>query len=86
MLRELFHGPMIVNGGYTKETAGAAIARDETDLVAFGVPFLANPDLPERFAASAPLNEPDTASFYSGGARGYVDYPSLEQVGAGASR
>jgi N-ethylmaleimide reductase len=82
VLRQLFRGPMIVAGGFTKETAEAAIAADETDLVAFGVPFIANPDLPERFAAGAPLSEPDRTSFYGGSERGYVDYPALSTVGA----
>ena len=85
-LRKAFRGPIVLNGGRDLTTGNAALAEGEADAIAFAQKFLANPDLPERFAASAPLNEPDTASFYSGGARGYVDYPSLEQVGAGASR
>ena len=48
------------------------------DLVAFGQLFLANPDLPERFRRSASLNQPDPATFYTGGAKGYIDYPVLE--------
>lgn len=79
-LRELFHGPIIANGGYDKATAEAVIDRGEADLVAFGVPFIANPDLPERFASGAPLAKPDPALFYMGGERGYVDYPALEVV------
>jgi N-ethylmaleimide reductase len=47
------------------------------DLVSFGAPFLANPDLPERFAEGAPLNPPNPATFYGGGAVGYTDYPAL---------
>ena len=47
------------------------------DLIAFGVPFLANPDLPVRYTRSAPLNAPDQATFYAGEAKGYIDYPVL---------
>ena len=72
-----FGGPMIVNGGYTRETGNAAIASGTADLVSFAALVIANPDLPERFRRSAPLNEPDRASFYEGGAKGYVDYPVL---------
>jgi N-ethylmaleimide reductase len=82
LLREAFRGPLIVNGGYGRDTADAAIAAGEGDLVAFGVPFLANPDLAERFAEAAPLNAPDRDTFYGGGERGYVDYPTLQTAGA----
>jgi N-ethylmaleimide reductase len=47
------------------------------ELVAFGVPFLANPDLPKRLEMNAPLNAPDSATFYGGSAKGYTDYPVL---------
>ncbi len=76
-LRERFRGPMIVNGGYTLETAEAEISSGRADLVSFGSSFLANPDLPERFAAGAALNAPNPATFYGGGAAGYTDYPAL---------
>ena len=81
-LRAIFRGALIANGGYGRETAGAALARGEADLVAFGVPFLANPDLVRRFREGAPLNTPDRATFYTGGERGYTDYPLLETAGA----
>lgn len=81
-LRRLFHGPIIANGGYDKASGEAVIARGEADLVAFGVPFIANPDLPERFATGAALAKPDPALFYSGGERGYIDYPALEVTNA----
>jgi hypothetical protein len=55
----------------------AAIARGEADLVAFGVPFLANPDLPARYRNNASLNPPDQATFYAGEEKGYIDYPAL---------
>ena len=54
------------------------LAAGEADAVAFGVLFIANPDLPRRFALSAPLNEPDPATFYAQGPAGYIDYPFLE--------
>ena len=69
-------GAWMVNNGYTKELAEKAVA-DGADLVAFGVPFLANPDLPARLKAGAPLNVPDKTTFYGGGARGYTDYPTM---------
>ncbi|HLL84902.1 MAG TPA: alkene reductase [Longimicrobium sp.] len=81
-LRAIFRGTLIANGGYGRETAEAALARGEADLVAFGIPFLANPDLPRRLREGAPLNTPDRATFYSGGERGYVDYPTLEAAAA----
>lgn len=77
-LRKLFPGPVIANGGYSRETAEAILQSGEADLVAFGVPFIANPDLPARFAAGAALAQPDSALFYTGGERGYIDYPALE--------
>ncbi|MCW3054564.1 MAG: alkene reductase [Chthonomonadales bacterium] len=76
-IRKVFRHPLIVNGGYTRETANDAIASGAADLVAFGVPFISNPDLPQRLAANAPLNPSDRATFYGGGAEGYTDYPEL---------
>jgi N-ethylmaleimide reductase len=80
-LRAIFRGALIANGAYGRDTADDAIARGEADLVAFGVPFLANPDLPRRLREGAPLNTPDRATFYTGGERGYTDYPALETAG-----
>jgi N-ethylmaleimide reductase len=65
----------MVNNGYTKEMAQSAISSGSADLVAFGVPFLANPDLVSRFQHDHPLNAPDQATFYGGGEKGYTDYP-----------
>lgn len=76
-LRERFDGPYMANLGYTKSRANAAIAAGNVDLVAFGVPFIANPDLVERFAEDAPLNQADPKSFYGGTEKGYTDYPTL---------
>jgi len=77
-LRDRFDGLYIANGGYDKERGNKNIAEGHADLVAFGIPFLANPDLPERFRIDAPLNEADQATFYGGDEHGYTDYPSLE--------
>jgi N-ethylmaleimide reductase len=77
ILRDIFDGTLIVNGGYDARTGNAAIARGEADLVAFGVPFLANPDLPTRYRNGASLNAPDQATFYAGEEKGYIDYPTL---------
>jgi N-ethylmaleimide reductase len=77
-LRRIFGGTVIVNGGYDRAAGAAAVASGEADLVAYGVLYLANPDLPERFRRNAPLNQPDVATFYMGEGKGYVDYPTLE--------
>ena len=69
-------GAWMVNNGYDKSLAETAVAEGD-DLVAFGVPFLANPDLPERLRTGAPLNKPDKTTFYGGGTKGYTDYPTL---------
>ncbi len=75
--RENFHGTLIGNMGYTAEEAEQAIIEGKLDAVAFGVPYLANPDLPERIAANAPLNEANSKQFYSPGPEGYTDYPTM---------
>jgi len=77
-LKQLFGGRYIANERFTKATADQVLAADEADAVAFGVPFLANPDLPERFRLDAPLNAPDQPTFYSPGPKGYTDYRSLQ--------
>ena len=82
LLRERFGSAFILNGGYNQETGNAALAAGAADLVSFGVLFLSNPDLPERFAEGAPLNEPDRKTFYIGGERGYIDYPTRDAVSA----
>lgn len=75
--RAAFKGVLIGNMGYTADEAEQAIAEGKLDAVAFGTSFLANPDLPERIAAKAPLNAPNPATFYSPGPEGYTDYPAL---------
>lgn len=77
LLRRAFGGTLIVNAGYDARSGAAAIAAGEADLVAYGVPFLANPDLPARYRSGAALNTPDRATFYSGEEKGYTDYPAL---------
>jgi N-ethylmaleimide reductase len=76
-LRKRFAGAYIANNGYNFELASKVLAADQADLIAFGKPFLANPDLVERLQRGAPLNAPDKATFYGGGAKGYTDYPVL---------
>ena len=70
--------PIIINTGFDKAKANAVLAIGNADLVAFGVPYIANPDLVERFRIDAPLNKPDPALFYGVGAKGYSDYPVIE--------
>jgi 2,4-dienoyl-CoA reductase-like NADH-dependent reductase (Old Yellow Enzyme family) len=76
-LKAAFGGVYIANEKFTYETAEHAVETGEADAVAFGKLFIANPDLPQRFALQAPLNEPKVPEFYAGGAMGYTDYPSL---------
>jgi N-ethylmaleimide reductase len=78
--RPLYPGTIIVAGGYTLERANAVLEEGVADLVAFGQLFLANPDLPERFRRGAKLNKPDAETFYTPGAKGYIDYPTLEEA------
>ena len=80
-LRKLFGGVFVANEGFTKASAEETLAAGEADAVAFGVPFIANPDLPERLRVDAPLNAAHAETFYAPGPKGYVDYPALEAVG-----
>jgi N-ethylmaleimide reductase len=79
-LRAAFTGRIIVCGNYTAESGAARIASGLADAVAYGRPFIANPDLVERFRLGAALNKPDPTTFYGGGEQGYTDYPALETV------
>lgn len=81
-LRRLWPRPLILAGGFDAAIADAAIAAGHADAIAFGRQFIANPDLPARLAAGAPLNAYDRTTFYGGGAKGYVDYPALDAVAA----
>lgn len=73
-LRDTFDGAWMVNNGYTRHMAMSAISSGYADLVAFGKPYIANPDLVERFRENAPLNHPIQSAFYGGGEQGYIDY------------
>lgn len=74
-----YDGPLMTNGGYDRESAIEVVEEGKADMVAFGRKFIANPDLVERLRLDAPLNEPDEDTFFGGGARGYVDYPTLDE-------
>ncbi len=73
-LRKCFKGAFLTCGGYTRDTAEAALAKNSADLIVFGKLFLANPDLPKRFEAGLPLNAWDESTFYGGTDKGYTDY------------
>ena len=75
--RAHYKGVLIGNMGYTPQEAASAIESGQLDAVAFGTSFLANPDLPARLKAGAALNAPDPSTFYTPGAKGYTDYPTL---------
>jgi N-ethylmaleimide reductase len=77
-MRESFGGIWMVNNGYDRETAERALADGQADLVAFGRPFISNPDLVRRLREGAPLTPPNQDTFYGGGAEGYTDYPTLD--------
>ncbi len=84
VFRPLFRGTVITNGSYDKERATSVLAEGMADLVSFGVPFVANPDLVARLRLDpVPLNAPDPATFYGTGPGGYTDYPTLEAVSRG---
>jgi N-ethylmaleimide reductase len=79
-LRPVYQGVYFANGGFTKESGEALLEQGHADAIAYGTKLLANPDLPDRFRQNAPLNQPDQATFYAPGERGYTDYPTLEGV------
>lgn len=76
-MRLRFSGKIFVNGGFGPDSARERMAEGIADGISFGRPFIANPDLVRRISERAPLNAGDTNTFYSGGAQGYVDYPTL---------
>ena len=76
-VRANFPGALVLNMGFSPQEAAQAISEKQADAIAFGTPFLANPDLPARIRAGAPLNAPDAATFYSAGPKGYTDYPCM---------
>jgi N-ethylmaleimide reductase len=75
-----FKHDLILSGNYSAEKAEAALEKGDADLVAFGRPFLANPDLVERLKSKLPLNQPRFDLFYTAGAEGFTDYPVFEHV------
>ena len=75
--RRIYRGTLITNTGYDRDKGNQAIASGRADLVAYGVPFISNPDLVERFARGAELAKADPATFYSPGPKGYTDYAPL---------
>ena len=77
-MKKIFGGAFIANEGFNQKTAEVEIASGQADAVAFGQLFIANPDLPARFARHAPLNLPDPDTFYASGSKGYTDYPFLK--------
>lgn len=77
-LRPHYNGLYFANGGFTRESGAELLAQGSADAISYGVKFLANPDLPERFRRGAELNAADKSTFYTPGERGYTDYPTLE--------
>jgi N-ethylmaleimide reductase len=76
-MRQVYRNALILNGGYDLKQGNAAIADGAADAIAYGVPFIANPDLVERFRHNLSLNPPDPTTFYTHDAKGYTDYPVL---------
>lgn len=77
VLRKHYKGTLIINGGLNLETGQAALASKTADAIAYGSPFISNPDLVERFQQGSELTPPDPSTFYSDGPKGYTDYPRL---------
>lgn len=80
VIRQHYKGPLILNSDFDAVKAQAALDSGVADGIAFGRPFIANPDLVERLRTGAPLNAWDASTFYTQGAEGYTDYPALEAV------
>ena len=78
-LRDIYDGVYMANNGYDKNRAVSSLAQGDSDLVAFGIPFIANPDLVHRYQNNLPLNEADQNTFYGGDETGYIDYAFSEQ-------
>ena len=78
-MRKVFRAPLILNADYDGKSGQEALDRNEADAIAFGRTFIANPDLPERFAKGAPLTKDNAQTWYSQGPEGYVDYPTLAE-------
>jgi N-ethylmaleimide reductase len=81
IIREKFSNTLILNHKYTAEKAESDLQTSLGDLIAFGSPFIANPDLVERLSTGAELAQPDPATFFVGGEKGFIDYPALVEAG-----
>jgi N-ethylmaleimide reductase len=79
LMRAKYRGTLMLAGGFDRDCAEAWLEKGRADIIAFGRKFSANPDLPRRLRECAPLNADDTSTYYGGGAKGYTDYPTLEQ-------
>lgn len=80
--RKIYQGTLIINTGFDREKGNEVVRKGDADLVAFGVPYIANPDLVERFRLGASLAKADQATFYTPGEKGYTDYPPLRAQAA----
>jgi 2,4-dienoyl-CoA reductase-like NADH-dependent reductase (Old Yellow Enzyme family) len=81
LIRKAFGGVYVANDSFSREAGEKVLANDEADAVAYGRLFIANPDLPRRFALKAPLNQPDPQTFYAQvGPKGYTDYPFMDEI------
>lgn len=78
--RPLYKGTLIICNYFDQKKGNSVLEDKEADLVAYGKPFIANPDLPVRFVKNAPLAVPDKDTFYTPGSKGYIDYPTLEEI------
>jgi N-ethylmaleimide reductase len=79
VMRQRYRGALILCGGFDRDTAEACLEQGKADAIALGRKFIANPDLPERFRLRAPLNPDEPTTYYGGGPKGYIDYPTLAQ-------
>ncbi|MEL4307869.1 alkene reductase [Joostella sp. CR20] len=77
--RPLYNGTLMINTNFNQESGNEILEEGDVDLVAFGKPFISNPDLVERFATNAPIAEWDANTFYSSGEKGYIDYPTYQK-------
>ncbi len=81
LLRAKYLGNLLINGGFSQAGGDDALKNNEADAIAFGRPFISNPDLVGRFQYKKPLTEPDSATFYTHEEKGYTDYPTMDVVG-----
>lgn len=79
-LRSLYNGFYIANGGYDADSGAKAVHEEHAQAITYGRPFIANPDLPQRYLLNSELNKPDQDTFYGGDEEGYIDYPFLNRV------